>query len=97
MQVFLGYPDKINKDPIPNYGKEAKAIKRMTDRGYTEEDILEAWKKKVSDRGEFVSMVYVNEDIGKPERTRPRQGSLLPIASDPDKYVKGKFGHIVHR
>ena len=54
-------------DPIPNYGKEGKAIKRMLTRGFTREEILDCWKQKVSQRGgEFVSMTWVNEDIGKP-------------------------------
>lgn len=81
MQLALGYLNKTDKDPIPNYGKEAKAIERMVARGYTEEEILECWKKKVTDRGEFVSMVYVNEDIGKPDR-KPRQASLLPTEDE---------------
>jgi hypothetical protein len=82
MQKELGFPDKTDKDPIPNYGKEAKAIARMVARGYTEEAIFKAWQDKVKARGEFVSMVYVNEDIGK---TGARQGAFsLP---DEDKLV----------
>lgn len=73
---YFGYPDRTNKDPIPNHGKEAKAIARMLQRGYSEDDICYAWKQKVLLRGEYVSMVYVNEDIGKPNR--PRQSSFLP-------------------
>ncbi len=52
------------RDPIPNYGKEGRAIKRMLTRGFTREEILACWKGKVSQRGgEFVSMTWVNEDI----------------------------------
>ena len=80
MQIEFGYPEKTDKDPIPNYGKEAKAIDRMVARGYSEDDILAAWQAKVRARGEFVSMVFVNEDIGKPDR--PRQGTLLPKEDD---------------
>jgi hypothetical protein len=77
MQKEFGYPEKTDKDPIPNYGKEAKAIDRMIKRGYTEADILEFWRKKVRARGEFVSMTWVNEDIGKPDRTEcPRQAAF---------------------
>jgi len=76
IQKELGYPEKTEKDPIPNYGKEAKAIDRMLKRGYSEPEILAAWQAKVRTRGEFVSMVYVNEDIGKPGKAR--QGSFLP-------------------
>ena len=82
MKKFLGYKEpqvcepgsptpgekKEVKDPIPNYGKEGKAIKRMLTRGFTREEILDCWKAKVSQRGgEFVSMTWVNEDIGKKE------------------------------
>ncbi len=82
MQKEFGFPDKNDKDPIPNYGKEAKAIDRMLKRGYNESQILEAWREKVKARGEFVSMVYVNEDIGKPSRQYPRQATFLPNEED---------------
>jgi hypothetical protein len=79
MQKELGYPDKTDKDPIPNYGKEAKAIKRMLFRNFTEEDILAAWLTKVRSRGEFVSMTWVNEDIGK---TGKQTAFALPDQED---------------
>ena len=63
-------------DPIPNYGKEGKAIKRMLTRGFTREEILACWKGKVSQRGgEFISMTWVNEDIGqtRKQKRRPRE------------------------
>ena len=66
MQEYCGFPGRIEVDPIPNYGKEGQFIKRMLTRGFTREAIVECWKEKVSQRGgEFVSMVWVNEDIGK--------------------------------
>jgi len=66
MRSYLGYPDKSKEDPIPSYGKEGQAIKRMLTRGFTPEEILACWRSKVSQRaGEFVSMTWVNEDIGK--------------------------------
>lgn len=66
MGTDLGFPEKIQKDPIPNYGKEGQAIKRILARGFTREEILACWRGKVSQRdGEFVSMTWVNEDIGK--------------------------------
>ena len=83
------------RDPIPNYGKEGKAIKRMLTRGFTCEEILACWKAKVFHRGgEFISMTWVNEDIGKQEferrdkaggqpqrgvRPKPEQERLHPI------------------
>ena len=80
IQKEFGYPEKTEKDPIPNYGKEAKAIERMLKRGYTEPEILAAWQAKVRTRGEFVSMVYVNEDIGK--NGKGKQTTFLPTESD---------------
>ena len=76
MRTFLGFPDKVTQDPIPNYGKEGQAIKRMLTRGFTREAIVLCWKGKVSQRGgEFASMTWVNEDIGKPEKQKrgPKQ------------------------
>jgi hypothetical protein len=69
MRSYLGFPDKLTQDPIPSYGKEGQAIKRMLTRGFTREAIVACWKSKVSQRGgEFVSMTWVNEDIGKPQK-----------------------------
>ena len=65
MQRFLGFPEKTAIDPVPNPGKEAMFIKKMLKRGFTEEQIFKCWEAKVADRSEFVSMVWVNEDIGK--------------------------------
>jgi hypothetical protein len=74
MRSYLGFPDRITQDPIPNYGKEGQAIKRMLTRGFTREAIVLCWKGKVSQRGgEFVSMTWVNEDIGKSEA--PKRGA----------------------
>ena len=70
MRAYLGYPDKTKQDPIPSYGKEGQAIKRMLTRGFTREAIVECWKSKVSQRGgEFVSMTWVNQDIGQTGQT----------------------------
>lgn len=66
MKQHLGYPDVIGTDPIPNYGKEGQAIKRMLARGFAPEDVIACWKEKVDTHGgDFVSMHWVNEDIGK--------------------------------
>ena len=66
MKTYLGFPDRVKEDPIPSYGKEGQAIKRMLARGFTRGEILACWQSKVSQRGgEFVSMTWVNEDIGK--------------------------------
>ena len=103
MKDYLGYPGKIDKDPIPSYGKEGQAIKRMLTRGFTREEIMTCWKGKVDQRGgEFVSMTWVNEDIGKPgktdgvakfgKRTLPTRKEYTPqrddYPEDDDKAVK---------
>jgi hypothetical protein len=64
MKSFLGYPDKTDKDPIPNYAKEGQFLKKMLSRHFTRNEILSCWKAKVQQRrGDFVSMAWVNEDI----------------------------------
>jgi hypothetical protein len=71
MRAYLGYPGKVSEDPIPSYGKEGQAIKRMLTRGFTREAIMECWKGKVSRRGgEFVSMIWVNQDIGQTRKQK---------------------------
>ncbi len=68
IKAFYGFPDKMKQDPIPNYGKEGNAIKKMLGRGFTLEQIITLWTEKVKKRGSYVSMVWVNEDIaGAPE------------------------------
>jgi hypothetical protein len=59
-------PEKDPIDHIPHYGKEGAAVKRALTRHFTVEQIIQCWKSKVAERnGDFVSFVYVNEDIGK--------------------------------
>lgn len=80
MRTHLGFPATKAEDPIPSYGKEGQAIKRMFSRGFTREAIVECWKSKVSRcGGEFVSMVYVNQDIGK---TGKRKTSSRRLSTD---------------
>lgn len=91
MRSYLGYEeDKDSHDPIPNYGKEGKAIKRMLARGFTDKEILDCWKRKISQRGgEFVSMTWVNEDIGKKQLGTPRsQPSNLSTAEEIAQSIK---------
>jgi hypothetical protein len=77
MRTYLGYPERISEDPIPSYGKEGQAIKRMLTRGFTRKAIVECWKGKISRRGgEFISMTWVNEDIGKPEKKNRKSREL---------------------
>ena len=64
IKAFLGYPDKTNQDPIPNYAKEGQFLKKMLGRHFTREEILSCWKTKAQQRrGEFISLAWVNEDI----------------------------------
>jgi len=88
MRTYLGYPDKVKEDPIPSYGREGQAIKRMLTRGFTREEVTGCWKQKVDARdGEFVSMTWVNQDIGKKGgkgEQQPRQKRAKPIT-----YIRG--------
>jgi len=74
MQQFMVVSLKTDKDLIPNPAKEAKYIDKMLKRGYNWEEILHCWSKKVEARMEFVSMQWVNEDIGKKENDHERTG-----------------------
>lgn len=86
MESFLGYPDKVDKNPIPNYAKEGQFLKKMLGRHFTRDEILSCWKAKVQQRrGEFVSMAWVNEDIGN----FVRGGEPLPtVKPERNKAVK---------
>ena len=85
VKKYLGYPEKTGgRDPIPNYGMEGQAIKRMFTRGFTREEILACWRSKVSQRGgEYVSMKWVNQDIldfargGEPLPDKINQGGKI--------------------
>lgn len=97
MRTYLGFPDKLEKDPIPVYGREGQAIKRMLARGFTREEILASWRSKVSQRGgEFVSMTWVNEDIGKKGakagEQRPKQERRRPITYIRESSESGEEG-----
>jgi len=82
MKAFLGYPQKTEKDPIPNYAKEGQFLKKMLGRHFTREEILSCWKSKVRQRrGEYVSLAWVNEDIAAYVHRRegespPQSGSV---------------------
>lgn len=84
MNEYLGYPDKTDRDPIPNHAKEANFMKKMLTRGFTREEIIASWKAKVAERGgEFITMVYVNDDIGKKAgRTSPGRSSTKLLQRD---------------
>lgn len=98
MQSYLGYPDKTDIDPIPNPAKEAMFIAKMIRRGFDWEQVFYTWKDKVDTRGQFVSMQWVNEDIG-------RRGKMLDTATGEvkdtqdsfAKYHNQKHAHMVQR
>lgn len=84
MQKALGYPEKLKTDPIPNPAKEAMFIKKMLARGFTEQLIFDTWLAKVRKRGEFVSMVYVNNDIGGRDAKNRFPGSHREYTEPPE-------------
>ena len=82
MQKHLGFPDRTDKDPIPNPGKEGKFIKQMKNRGWNWPQILLLWKEKCQRKGEFVSMQWVNEDIGKERGDGARRRSYQEATAE---------------
>ena len=96
MKVFLGYPEKTNKDPIPNYAKEGQFLKKLLGRHFTREEILSCWKTKSQQRrGEFISLAWVNEDIagylqsrGKGGNSGPREPRELERREDPIRAMR---------
>jgi hypothetical protein len=94
VQSFLGFPEKTDKDPIPNYGKESRFIDRMKKRGYSEDEILAYWKQRMTAAGMvYVEAWKINEDIGKGPTTssfRPRQAALLPTGADLEAQARAK-------
>ena len=65
MQAYMMGLLNTTKDLVPNPGKEAGFIGKMKKRGFGWDEILPLWIEKVTQRREFVSMQWVNEDIGK--------------------------------
>ena len=66
MQAYMMGLLDTTKDVVPNPAKEAMFIKKMEKRGFNwEKEIKLLWIEKVTARREFVSMQWVNEDIGK--------------------------------
>ena len=94
IQQFLGFPEKTDKDPIPNYGKESRFIDRMKKRGYSEDEILAYWKQRMTAAGMvYVEAWKINEDIGKGPTAssfRPRQAALLPTGADLEAQARAK-------
>lgn len=103
MKSYLGFPGKVAQDPIPSYGKEGKAIKRLLARGFSPDAIMACWRGKVADRGgDFVSMTWVNEDIGKKggRGARKQSSRSFPKAGeyeDCSTHVIDEEGHLVQR
>ena len=88
IKAFLGYPDKTNQDPIPNYAKEGQFLKKILGRHFTREEILSCRKTKVQQRrGEFISLAWVNEDIAGFAHSRDRsdgnEKSQVAVQQDP--------------
>ncbi len=82
IHAFYGYPDRLKQDPIPNYGKEGRAIKNMIGRGFDENQIMSLWLKKVQERGSYCSMVWVNEDIA---------GAPTPVVEDAEAALNYQY------
>jgi len=101
IHAYYMYPESGEPDPIPSYGKEGKAIKTMISRGFDTNQILSCWIEKVKKRNSWVSMVWVNEDISPSSKGAEPEGRNAGVnninSDDPNKYIKGKYGHMVRR
>jgi len=101
IHAYYKYPESGEPDPIPSYGKEGKAIKTMIGRGFDTNQILSCWIEKVQKRDSWVSMVWVNEDISPSSKGTEPEGRNAGVnkinSDDSDKYIKGKYGHMVRR
>jgi phage replication O-like protein O len=101
MQKKLGFPENGKPDPIPNPAKEAGFVKKMLNRGFTWEQILAVWHQKCSARGEFVSMQWVNEDIGGNDGTNKlRRGATVGTADTLPVDLRAGLGGpeaVIHR
>ncbi len=88
--------DKLRGYRPPKRNAEAASIMRMLKKDYTPNQIIETWKTMKSDefyQGKELFIMTVESQIGamltKNNITKPK--------TDPDKYVKGKYGHLVQR
>lgn len=58
-------PEYAGVDPIQSYGQECAGIKRILNRGFSEDEIFNAWKALVDKKHEYVGMQLVGRAIKK--------------------------------
>ncbi|MDD4985167.1 MAG: phage replisome organizer N-terminal domain-containing protein [Dehalococcoidales bacterium] len=63
VRAYMGYPGK--PDPIADPVSEARHIQNMLERGFTADEIFTKWRRKVQQRGCYISMKFVSEDIAR--------------------------------
>ena len=75
----------------PGTPAEAASINRMIKKGFTVDQIINTWKSMKKDKfwsNQELFMMSVEKQIG---------AMTLKNKSNPDKYITGKYGHLVQR
>lgn len=87
--------DKLRGYRPPKRQAEASSIMRMLKKGFTPQQIIEAWKTMKADKfwqGKELFLMTVESQIG----AMTNKNNVTP-KNDPDRFIKGKFGHMVER
>lgn len=86
--------DKLRGYRPPKRNAEAASIMRMLKKKFTPEQIIDSWKTLKQDKfwaDKELFMMTVESQIGA--MTNGNKNLMV----DPDKYIKGKYGHLVKR
>jgi hypothetical protein len=76
----------------PQFAAERSAIKWMVNQGYDPNDICLCYTDMKKDKfwiDKFLSMVSVKTQIGEWKKAKRKD--------DPDRFIKGRYGHLVKR
>lgn len=87
--------DKLRGYRPPKRNAEAASILRMLKKKFTPEQIIEAWKTLKQDKfwqDKELFLMTVESQIG----AMTNRNNITP-KSDPDKFIHGKYGHMVKR
>ncbi len=86
--------DKLRGYRPPKRQAEAASILRMLKKGYTPQQIIDTWQTMKSDKfyqDKELFLMSVEGQIGA--LTNSKTAKRI----DPDKFIKGKYGHLVQR
>jgi len=95
-EVFRQLDELRNGYNPPIRSAEAKSIKYMLNNGFTSEQIIDTWKTLKQDKfwqNQELTMMSVAKQIG----AIANKNKLNIQKNDPEKYFKGRLGHLVQR